>query len=616
MAKIEHPESGWLAMAVRRGVLWAVLGSLLGSFVLELQIVHLLELMPLFSDFLRAWRYFAIGIALPLAGLALLVELLAALICRGRAVAGRAAATTVLGCVGGSFVALVWVLAQRPFGLFDTSIYIVSLVIVLVALLVAYGLARVLVTRRRGTPLWLAPACLFLLLVGAAWYLRLPEASGDPEETAAAIVPSDRRTLLLGVDGATWRVIDPMLKREELPNLARLLEEGTRGTLISTVSPIQPFTNSASGGMRSPVLWSTVITGRAPRDHGVLDMEVTFLPGLSEPVPFRIPIPSAEFHFSPSNAAMRRVKSLWQIFTEYGKTVGSLAWWPSWPIEEVNGFVVSDRYRGEDEGGGRVLPEDFVQRYDLPTLAHAFDIANVFVPCGDEELDLFSFPRLLRRLFGQDNLAMVLGPIVAEREEWDFLSIYVKGPDVVQHSFWEYHDPTGLEATGAAFLADFDPVEAVYRHVDDMLGSLIAALDERTNLLIVSDHGAGAWLEEHSLILDLWSQRRIRSKWSGNHRPDGVFIAWGPDVRPGGALSEPVSLLDLAPTALYLMGFPVADDMPGKVLLEALQPAVVQSRPVARTSSYETASRRRSYYIDPELDSDIEAELRSLGYLN
>jgi predicted AlkP superfamily phosphohydrolase/phosphomutase len=594
---------------------WAVLGGLLGALAVEFQIARLLELMPLFGDFLRVWRYFIIYWGGTVGLLALLLEVLVTALLGARAVPGRSAATTVLGLTGGSLLAPAWVLARRPFELHDPKIMLLVLAAFLLALLASYLFARIVVRVERGGPWWAAPVVLVLTLAWIGRAFRLPEPQGDPQQIQSCIDETGRRVLLLGIDGANWGVIDPMLARGELPNFRRLIEEGARGTLYSTISPIQPLVNSASSGMRSPVLWTTVITGREPRDHGILDMEVTFVPGLEEPIPFRIPLDSPDLSYLPSNAGMRRVKSLWTILSEQGKRVGSVAWWPSWPMDDVNGFIVSDRYRGEEDGSGRITPLDMVERYRFPELAKAFTIGDVFQLCGGEEMDRSVVPGRVEKLFRMDHLAMIAGPILAEREPWDFLSIYVKSPDVVQHNFWEYHDKgPGLEHRRQIEL-DYDPVEGVYRYVDDMLGWLLSVLDDNTDLIIISDHGGGPWLTEHGLILDLWKSAE-RSRWSGNHREDGIFLLWGPDVRAGVELQEPVKLADAAPTALYLMGFPIGEDFSGKPRVDGLDPALVASRPAVYVRSYETELRRGQVYMDPELDSSIEKELRSLGYLN
>lgn len=100
---------------------------------------------------------------------------------------------------------------------------------------------------------------------------------------------------------------------------------------------------------------------------------------------------------------------------------------------------------------------------------------------------------------------------------------------------------------------------------------------------------------------------------SGKHHPEGVYIAWGKEVRPGEEL--PAEIYDVAPTALHVLGLPVPDDCDGRVRLDWFRPqGTIAQRPVATTtvSPHEAGAYRWS-----EAESaQIEARLRDLGYLD
>ncbi len=74
-----------------------------------------------------------------------------------------------------------------------------------------------------------------------------------------------KKTLLIGWDAADWKVIDPLIKQGKMPHLAGLIERGVMGTL-STLHPVL-----------SPMLWTSIATGKRPFKHGV--------PGFTEPTP-------------------------------------------------------------------------------------------------------------------------------------------------------------------------------------------------------------------------------------------------------------------------------------------------------------------------------------------
>jgi len=60
--------------------------------------------------------------------------------------------------------------------------------------------------------------------------------------------------------------------------------------------------------------------------------------------------------------------------------------------------------------------------------------------------------------------------------------------------------------------------------------------------------------------------------WKGTHTRDGIFIARGPEVRPGFRV-EKASILDVAPTLLHSFGIPMQDEMDGRVLDEIFKDA-------------------------------------------
>jgi predicted AlkP superfamily phosphohydrolase/phosphomutase len=70
-----------------------------------------------------------------------------------------------------------------------------------------------------------------------------------------------RKALIVGFDGGTWDVIDPLLARGELPNVARIVERGARTHLRSTIPPV------------TAAAWPTIVTGMNPGQHGLFRFE-------------------------------------------------------------------------------------------------------------------------------------------------------------------------------------------------------------------------------------------------------------------------------------------------------------------------------------------------------
>src|SRR5262245_24228678 len=173
-----------------------------------------------------------------------------------------------------------------------------------------------------------------LRLLGPGYYLRLPllheaeiledgpgAAAPSPELLAQAppsspAPPLEHPIVMIGLDAADWQTAEPLMRQGRLPVLSHLREAGARGHLRSSVP------------MLSPLLWTTAATGKAPDQHGVVD--------------FLVPDP-ATGRKVPISSRSRRVKALWNIFSDQGRTADVVAWWATFPAETIRGSIVSDR---------------------------------------------------------------------------------------------------------------------------------------------------------------------------------------------------------------------------------------------------------------------------------
>ena len=118
-----------------------------------------------------------------------------------------------------------------------------------------------------------------------------------------------------------------------------------------------------------------------------------------------------------------------------------------------------------------------------------------------------------------------------------------------------------------------------------------------------------------NLLLGGTFLRRISAGWdiSGYHRPKGIFIASGPAFREGKHLEA--SILDIAPTILYLMGLPIPTYMDGRVFEEALDPELLRSRR-PRTCEIDLVHEKTSETTcSAEEEKEMARRLSELGYL-
>src|SRR5271170_7916628 len=124
-----------------------------------------------------------------------------------------------------------------------------------------------------------------------------------------------RRVLLLGWDAADWKIIHPLVEAGKMPVLARLLEYGISGQILT----LQPAL--------SPILWNSIATGKRADKHGIL--------GFMEPSPDG----QGVRHVSSTS---RRAKALWNILSQQGLRSHIVNWFASHPAEPIDGIVFSN----------------------------------------------------------------------------------------------------------------------------------------------------------------------------------------------------------------------------------------------------------------------------------
>ena len=434
-----------------------------------------------------------------------------------------------------------------------------------------------------------------------------------PESVATGV-----RVLLVGIDGAALPLIRGFAKVGALPHFADLLERGSSGPLLS-VAP-----------MYSPALWTEILTGKPREEHGIHFFTV---PDDSE---------AGERLVCSSD---RKTLALWNVLSAMGRRVGMVGFWATWPAEPVAGYLVSDRvargryteWLGGRPGSGLTFPEDLLAAgrdllvnpaepdlSEFEQLVHLTDQERVeFLsasrPIQNHALSVLKFTFCAQRSY--ENIALHL---LEERPQPDLFGIFLIANDPICHTFWHHFQPRayGLpENAKARRLGAIIP--AIQRHNDAVLGRLLAAVDENTVVLVVSDHGFQASgeppqeisVEEYPELREAARARgRVTVGQTGIHHVQGLFLAAGGPIRAG--VKVEARLADITPTILALLGIPVANDMPGRVLTEILEPEFLERFPLRRLDSYETRINRRRLERNPALDESLQLDqLRALGYI-
>ena len=403
------------------------------------------------------------------------------------------------------------------------------------------------------------------------------------------------KVLLIGWDAADWKIIHRLVDEGKMPNMAGFIEEGVIGNL-ATLSP-----------NLSPMLWTSIATGKRPFKHGIL--------GFTEPDPHSGGI-------RPVSNISRKTKTIWNILSQTGRKCTVVGWWPSHPVEPINGVMVSNHYhRAVAPYGkpwplkaGTVHPERLARNLaELRLHPQELEVGLVmnFVPglAGiDQEKD--------RRI---ENLAKIIADCttinravtaIMHHEPWDFTAVYYDSIDHFGHGFMNYHPPRLPWVDEKDFELYKNVVDSGYIYHDILLGTLLDKAGPETTVIIVSDHGF------HS---DHLRPRNIPREPAGpavQHRPYGIMAVKGPGVKRDEIIYG-ASLLDICPTILAVMGLPVGEDMDGKPLINIFEsPPDIKTIPGWDEVAGNDGGHPKDTSIDPVEAKEAIEQLIELGYID
>ncbi|MSQ00589.1 MAG: hypothetical protein EXR71_01690 [Myxococcales bacterium] len=300
------------------------------------------------------------------------------------------------------------------------------------------------------------------------------------------------RMLVFGVDGATWQVID----REPLPNFHRLLAEGTRANLIS----MEP--------MFSPLLWTTIASGRPVGDHGVRGFRV--------------------------QSTDCRVARWWDIAEHNGDAVGLYKWlvdypprrfahggfWvPGWlaPAPEtwparlavVKEVELGNRQRRKTVGARGASWERVRRLVNVGVRLSTFvDAARWTLRDRLGNPDEAARNVSLQLLRGDIDRDVFIEQLYVERPSVASLNYYAI--DGLSHLYWERYEAGGTE------------LSAAYRQADALLGELAERAGPSGRILVVSDHGFAAMDSAGTAGQFLPQTERLRARISAAVAPVDV----------------------------------------------------------------------------------------------
>ncbi len=268
------------------------------------------------------------------------------------------------------------------------------------------------------------------------------------------------RLVVLGLDGATWTVLDAMRQRGLMPNLDAFLSRAASGTLRSSIPPV------------TTAAWTTMMTGCGPARHGVFDHRY---------------YDAAEGRMKVNHSGRIRVPTVWHLLAATGRSIVCLNVPGLYPPLKVPGIVVSGMDAPHLEAALAAAPE-FAARREAEAPGYGLGYFWKRAPQSLDEL------KTNARLTADSFRGRAEGGWLADRivGDWSVLMVQFQNLDPFQHRVWPYLnvDETGIENpewnTAAA---------EVIRGLDDAIGRLCELAEARgAAVMMVSDHGFGPCL--------------------------------------------------------------------------------------------------------------------------
>jgi len=254
--------------------------------------------------------------------------------------------------------------------------------------------------------------------------------------------PKARRVVVIGLDGTPYTFFQKAMAAGHMPNLARLVEEGS----LRRINSVYPTVSS--------VAWSSFMTGRNPGKHniyGFIDRQL-----------------GTYKTYIPTSRTMK-ADTLWEILSRAGKQVIVVNVPVTYPPRPVNGILV----------GGFLSPN--VDKAVYPPEKATLLKQLGYIVDADPWAARQSKDRALAEVNAAFDARVKTMFHLMDVEPWDFFQMHVMETDRLYHFLWQQ-----MEMDDPVYAPRF---MAFIGKIDDMLGQVRERLDGDTTLVMLSDHG-------------------------------------------------------------------------------------------------------------------------------
>lgn len=262
-----------------------------------------------------------------------------------------------------------------------------------------------------------------------------------------------RRILLIGLDGATFTIIKPLIEREELPVFKMLLENGVHCDLESTIPP------------HTCPAWTSMVTGMNPGKHGIFDVTT------------KIDIEKKSMSFV--NSRCRRSKAVWNLFDEAGLRSIIVNVPVTYPPEEINGMMVSGMFT-PSLNSNFTYPKSL--KKELLKRGYIIDLGGVSYRTQKDKKALIDRISFITRRRAECSLYLM------KKYDWNFFMVVFVGLDRLHHVFWNVLDPNN-QLSCVKYRRIYNLIINYYKSLDKIIGEFINSIGGGVDVILSSDHG-------------------------------------------------------------------------------------------------------------------------------
>lgn len=264
-----------------------------------------------------------------------------------------------------------------------------------------------------------------------------------------------KKLLVIGLDGASFNVLDPLIEKGYLPNLAKLIEGGARADLETTFPPI------------TAVAWSSFMTGKNPGKHGIFEF---------------VRLDHDSKRELAVNASFRQGRAIWDLLSDAGRRVIVHNFPCTYPPHDLNGLMIADFMTPKGK-------RDFTRPLSL--LA---ELEDKFGPYRLHLSQTYAGGKaqgVLDELNDELEYKAKVTEYLMTEYEWDAFFQYFWGTDRIQHELWHIFDEQHPRHNPEEAREYKEKVYAYFNRVDEITGRLIELAGKSAMVWVASDHGFG-----------------------------------------------------------------------------------------------------------------------------